>query len=61
MMNDKEFEAAGVRAHVWYWLQLAIWPMIRNTGGCVYCIFLRGVIFGVTTTLLGGTVWMIWK
>jgi hypothetical protein len=63
-MNDDEmsFEKASAKAHVWYWMQLAIWPMIRNTEGCVYCIFLRGAILGgFVALLLGGGAWLIWK
>lgn len=44
-------------AHVPYWLQLAIWPFIRSTGGCLYCVFLRGVLFGVALSLIGGGIW----
>jgi hypothetical protein len=60
-MNDEGFKAAGVKAHVWYWMQLTIWPMIRNTDGCVYCIFLRGVLLGVALAVTGGGAWMMWK
>jgi len=58
---DEEFEKASVGAHVWYWVQLAIWPFIRNTGGCVYCIFIRGMLLGIALTAAGGGAWMIWK
>ena len=59
--DDEGFQQAGVKAHVWYWMQLAIWPMIRNTDGCVYCIFLRGMLFGIALTLIGGGAWLMWK
>lgn len=42
-----------------YWLQLAIWPLIRDTD-CYYCIFIRGVLLGATTTaVLGGAIWAV--
>lgn len=58
-MSDPDFEKARIGAHVWYWLQLAIWPFIRSSGGCVYCIFLRGLLMGVALTLIGGGIWQI--
>ena len=43
-----------------YWLQLPIWYLIRDTD-CVYCIFLRGVLFGGTVVaLIGGGIWAAW-
>jgi len=42
---------------LWYWVQLAIWPLIRDTD-CMYCIFLRGVVAGIVVSQLG--VWL-WK
>lgn len=59
-MKD-DFEKASVGAHVWYWVQLAIWPFIRNAGGCVYCIFLRGMIAGLLLSLLGVGAWQIMR
>lgn len=59
---DNNFEKYGVKAHVWYWTQCVIYPMIRSTDGCVYCIFLRGAVFGITiATLIGGGLWLTTK
>ena len=59
MKHDPRFMAARAQAHVWYWVQLAIWPLIRNTEGCVYCIFLRGMLLGWVTALLAGGIWLL--
>lgn len=41
-----------------YWLQLVLYPMIKDTE-CGYCIFIRGAVFGsVLTILLGGLLWV---
>lgn len=41
-----------------YWLQVAIYPMIKDTV-CYYCIFIRGVAVGITLTiLLGVAAWV---
>ena len=57
-MSDKfDFTQVRLTAHVWYWVQLAIWPFIRSSGGCVYCIFLRGMLAGIFLSLIGGGVW----
>jgi hypothetical protein len=44
---------------LWYWTQLAIWPLIRDTD-CMYCIFLRGLCLGF---ILGSVACLIhsWK
>lgn len=59
--DEEDFRLAGAKAHVWYWLQLAIWPFIRSTGGCLYCAFLRGVLFGVALSLIGGGAWWMMR
>lgn len=38
--------------YTWYLVQLAIWPLIRDTT-CVYCIFIRGALCG---TILGASI-----
>jgi len=45
---------------LWYWTQLAIWPLIRDTT-CYYCIFLRGMLAGalVGLTFAGGVIWLL--
>lgn len=45
---------------LWYWIQLVIWPLIRDTD-CVYCIFLRGMLAGVVLTVGGWTIWLMLK
>lgn len=58
-MTDQRFDAASVKANVWYWVQLAIWPLIRNTD-CLYCIFIRGMLLGfVSAIFIGAVVWML--
>jgi hypothetical protein len=39
-----------------YWLQMAIWPLIRDTD-CYYCIFIRGALYGALLTCLMGALW----
>jgi hypothetical protein len=42
-----------------YWLQVLIWPLIRDTD-CYYCIFLRGMLLGVAVTLtIWGVTWAV--
>jgi hypothetical protein len=51
-----EFEKHSATAHVWYWIQLAIWPLIRDTD-CIYCIFIRGMLAGGVITVGGWVAW----
>lgn len=44
--------------YVPYWLQMAIYPFIKDTV-CYYCIFIRGFIAGVCCTIIiGGVAWV---
>lgn len=43
--------------HVPYWMQVAIYPLIRDTT-CYYCIFLRGCIAGgVVAAAVAALIW----
>ena len=54
--REEEEPSSGVP----YWVRLPIWYLIRDTD-CVYCIFLRGVLFGGTVVaLIGGGIWAAW-
>jgi len=56
---DPRFDAAKAKANVWYWIQLMIWPLIRDTD-CLYCIFIRGMLLGfVSATFIGAIVWLM--
>lgn len=40
-----------------YWLQLVIYPLIRDTT-CYYCIFIRGTLLGAAVSaLIAGGLW----
>lgn len=47
----------GFWHHVWYWVKLPIWYLIRDTE-CPYCIFLRGVLLGI---IVMGVAWSMSK